>query len=51
MKHLKTFESFSINETMDMMTLPVDPIPGSIDVYSEVFKSIGYKINDIVNPL
>ena len=51
MKHLKTFESFSINETMDMMTLPVDPIPGSIDVYSEVFKSIGHKINDIVNPL
>lgn len=51
MKHLKTFESFSINETMDMMTLPVDPIPGSIDVYSKIFKSIGYKINDIVNPL
>ena len=51
MKHLKTFESFSINETMDMMTLPVDPISGSIDVYSEVFKSIGNKINDIVNPL
>jgi hypothetical protein len=51
MKYLKTFESFSINETMDMMTLPVDPIPGSLDVYSEVFKSIGNKINDIVNSL
>ncbi len=51
MKHLTTFESFSINETMDMMTLPVDPIPGSVDVYSDVFHSIGNKINDIVNPL
>ena len=51
MKHLKKFESFSINETMDMMTLPVDPIKGSTDVYNEVFKSIGHKINDIVNPL
>lgn len=48
MKYLKEFESFSINETMDMMTLPVDPIPGTIDVYREVFKSIGNKINDLI---
>lgn len=28
MKHLKKFESF-VNETMDMFTLPVDPIPAT----------------------
>lgn len=36
MKHLKTFESFNINETMDMMTMPVDPIAGAADVYGDV---------------
>lgn len=51
MKYLRTFESFSTNETLDMFTMPVDPIKSSTDVYSEIFKSIGHKINDIVNPL
>lgn len=37
MRYLKTFESFNINETMDMMTMPVDPIAGAADVYSDIY--------------
>lgn len=36
MKYVKTFERFNLNETLDMFTLPVDPIPGSEDVMSDV---------------
>lgn len=40
MKHLKTFESFSVNETQDMMFMPVDPIIGAADMYNDIYKSI-----------
>jgi len=36
MKYVKTFESFNLNETLDMFTLPVDPTPGSEDVISDI---------------
>ena len=36
MKYVKTFESFNLNETLDMFTLPVDPTPGSEDVLSDI---------------
>ena len=36
MKYVKTFESFKVNETLDMFTLPVDPIPGMEDVMSDI---------------
>jgi hypothetical protein len=36
MKYISTYESFSVNETMDMFTLPVDPIPGIKDVISDI---------------
>ena len=51
MKHIKTFESFNINETMDMMTMPVDPIVGAADVYSDIADAIGNKIGEITNAL
>lgn len=51
MKHIKTFESFNINETMDMMTMPVDPIAGAADVYSDIADAIGNKISEITNNL
>lgn len=51
MKHIKTFESFNINETMDMMTMPVDPIAGAADVYSDIADAIGNKIGEITNAL
>ena len=36
MKYVKTFDSFKVNETLDMFTLPVDPIPGVEDVLSDI---------------
>lgn len=36
MRYITTFESFKVNETMDMFTLPVDPIPGMKDVVSDI---------------
>ena len=36
MKHLTNYQDFSVNETMDMFTLPVDPIPGMKDVFSDI---------------
>ena len=51
MKHIKTFESFNINETMDMMTMPVDPIAGAADVYSDIADAIGNKISELTNNL
>ena len=51
MKYIKKFESFNVNETMDMMTLPVDPIAGSADVYSDIADAIGNKIGEITNSL
>lgn len=45
MKHLKTFESFITNETLDMMTMPVDPIAGAADVYGDVKNYLKDKFN------
>jgi hypothetical protein len=36
MKYISTYESFCVNETLDMFTLPVDPIPGIKDVLSDI---------------
>jgi len=36
MKYIKKFESFNINETMDMFTMPVDPIKGAADMWSDI---------------
>lgn len=40
MKHLKTFESFSINELQDWATLPVDVHAGMGDLYGQIGKEI-----------
>lgn len=45
MKYIKTYESFNVNETMDMMTMPVDPIAGAAEVYADVAKYLGGKFN------
>ena len=44
MKHLKTFENFNINETMDMMFMPVDPIAGAADLYNDFYKEMKKKV-------
>jgi len=36
MRYIKTFESFNVNETMDMFTMPSDPIAGAADVYKDI---------------
>ena len=51
MRYLKKFESFNVNETMDMMFMPVDPIKGMADVYSDISDAIGNKIGEITNSL
>ena len=48
MKHLRTYESFSINEElMDMMTMPVDPIKGAAQVYGDLWDDVKsqFKVN------
>jgi hypothetical protein len=40
MRYIKTYESFKTNETMDMFTMPVDPIKGAADVYGEIWNSM-----------
>jgi hypothetical protein len=56
MKYVKTFESFNLNETLDMFTLPVDPVPGSEDVISDISEWVSEtgefiwsKINDFID--
>lgn len=51
MKYLKTFESFSIDETLDMFTMPVDPIANAADVYSDFYKQIKSKIKTFFSAL
>lgn len=51
MKYIKTYESFNVNETLDMFTMPSDPIKGSLDVYKELGNYIKTKITDLVKYL
>ena len=44
MKYINTFENFSTNETMDMMFMPVDPIPATADVYSDFYEEMKKKV-------
>lgn len=44
MKYLKTFESFTTNETMDMMFMPVDPISAADDLYSDFYQEMKKKV-------
>ena len=48
MRYIKTFESFSssMDETMDMMTMPVDPIKAAATVYSDIAKALGSKFKE-----
>ena len=48
MRYIKTYESFKVTETMDMMFMPVDPIAGAADVYKEIGNYIKTKLTDLV---
>ncbi len=52
MKYLKTFESYHINETLgDLMTLPVDPIPGTLDVFNDIKDAIKKRYDEFMKSL
>jgi hypothetical protein len=40
MKYIKTFESFGVNETLDMFMMPVDPIKGAAEVWGDILDGI-----------
>ena len=44
MKHIKKFESFRINEGNEMGFMPVDPIKGAYDLYSEMVEWVSENI-------
>lgn len=46
MKYVKTFESFKVSETLDMMTMPVDPIKGAADVYGDIWDSVAEYVEE-----
>ncbi len=49
MRYIRTYESFKKNETLDMFTLPVDPIKGAADVYGEIYEYIKNELKDFAN--
>jgi hypothetical protein len=49
MRYLKTFESFNINETMDMMMMPVDPIAGAADMWSDILDYMKEKYKEFTD--
>jgi len=51
MKYIKTFESFNINETMDMMTMPVDPIDASTETYEGFYKEMKKKVASFIDSI
>lgn len=51
MRYIKTYESFSVNETMDMMFMPVDPIDTMGNVYSDFYKEIKSKVKSFFDAI
>lgn len=51
MRYIKTYENFSVNETMDMMFMPVDPIDAMGNVYSDFYKEIKSKVKSFFDAI
>jgi hypothetical protein len=49
MRNLKTYETYSMNETMDMMFFPVDVIAGQKDVYADLMAGLKNKFAEFVD--
>ncbi len=49
MRYIKTYESFKTNETMDMFTMPVDPIKGAADVWSDLLDYLKEKYKEFAD--
>ena len=49
MRNLKTYESYSVNETQDMMFFPVDVIAGQKEVYADLMDGLRGKFAEFVD--
>jgi hypothetical protein len=49
MRNLKTYETYSMNETMDMMFFPVDVIAGQKEVYADLMAGLKSKFSEFVD--
>jgi hypothetical protein len=50
-RYIKTFESFCLDETMDMFTMPVDPIRSADKVYSSFYKNMKTHVKDFIDKI
>jgi hypothetical protein len=48
MKYIKTYESFNVSETMDMMFFPVDPLNGYEDLWDQFKTNMKKKIKEFI---
>jgi hypothetical protein len=51
MRYIKSYKSFSVNETMDMMFMPVDPVDTMGNVYSDFYKEIKSKVKNFFDAI
>lgn len=49
MRNLKTYESYSVNETQDMMFFPVDVIAGQKEVYADLMAGLKSKFGEFID--
>jgi hypothetical protein len=49
MRNIKSYETYSLNETMDMMFLPVDVIAGQKEVYDNLITGMRNKFSEFVD--
>ena len=51
MKHIKSFNQYKVNETLDMFMMPVDPLDGWNDVWSDFKTSMKKSYQDFMKRL
>lgn len=51
MKHLKSFNKYQTNETLDMFMMPVDPLQGWADVWDDFKTSMKKSYQDFMKRL
>ena len=49
MRNIKSYETYSLNETMDMMFFPVDVIAGQREVYDNLIAGMKNKFSEFVD--
>lgn len=51
MKHIKSFNQYKVNETLDMFMMPVDPLQGWSDVWDDFKSSMKKSYQDFMKRL